>query len=121
MTDLREDVRPLRRHGASRIMGAMSRGTREQFEDEDDEGDPDEDRETLSARDEPDEADRDDADDADDETTPCPFCGKPVYEQAELCPHCGNYLSTEDAPRHRPWWIWVGVILCLAGVLLWFF
>jgi hypothetical protein len=42
----------------------------------------------------------DDSDD--DETIPCPYCKKDVYEGAEQCPYCGNYLSAEDAPRAVP-------------------
>lgn len=30
---------------------------------------------------------------------PCPFCREMVSEHAEVCPHCGSYLSREDAPR----------------------
>ena len=90
------------------------------YQDEDDEAeeesDPDE-------RHDPDESDTDD-DEGDEraETVPCPYCRKPVYEQAEVCPSCGNYISGEDAPRRRPWWIWLGVALCLiVVVLVWVF
>jgi predicted nucleic acid-binding Zn ribbon protein len=61
------------------------------------------------------------SDDDDDETIPCPHCRRPVYEDAERCPHCENYLSQEDAPRRHPLWIVVGAILVLAVVLLWIF
>ena len=58
--------------------------------------------------------------DSADDTEPCSYCRQPVYEDAEQCPHCGNYLSEEDAsPRPRPWWIILGVIVCLAIVLKW--
>jgi hypothetical protein len=59
-------------------------------------------------------------DDANDDTEPCPYCGVAVYEDAERCPHCENYLSREDAPpTRRPLWIVVGVVICLAIVLKW--
>ena len=67
----------------------------------------------------PDKSDLDDRKDA--ETIACPYCRRPVYEQAELCPHCGSYLSFEDAPRRYPWWLWAGVILGLIAVVLWVF
>jgi hypothetical protein len=76
--------------------------------------DDDEDLDDSEYPDEP-EADGDDS----DETIPCPFCGEPVYEEAERCPSCGQYLSREDAPRRIPAWFLLGVILSLAVVLGW--
>ena len=70
--------------------------------------------------DDPDLADQDDPDDF-DETVPCPYCRKPVHEQAEICHHCGRYIVEADAPRGYPWWVWVGLILCLVAVLIWIF
>ena len=62
----------------------------------------------------------DDEDRCDDETTmPCPHCRETVYDDAELCPHCGRYLSREDAPRRKPWWVLAGVVACLAMVTWW--
>ncbi|WP_435010818.1 zinc-ribbon domain-containing protein [Tundrisphaera lichenicola] len=57
--------------------------------------------------------------DDDDETVPCPHCREPVYEDAERCPHCGRYLSREDAPYRKPWWVVAGVLACLAMVFWW--
>lgn len=66
--------------------------------------------------------DDDDIDDeSDDETIPCPHCRRTVYEDAERCPACGHYLSIEDAPRHRPLWLIVGVGVCLAIIYNWIF
>jgi hypothetical protein len=67
----------------------------------------------------PDDADMD-QDNADEiaDTVPCPYCGKVLYEQAELCPHCHSYISQEDAPSHKPLWILIGVVVCLVIVLL---
>jgi predicted nucleic acid-binding Zn ribbon protein len=68
----------------------------------------------------PDEADMD-QDEGDEfaETSPCPYCHKPLYEQAELCPHCGKYISQEDT-RRRPFvWIIFGAIACLIVVIIW--
>jgi hypothetical protein len=59
-------------------------------------------------------------DDEDDSTIPCPYCGREMYEDSPRCPHCGQYISEEDsAPRRAPWWIIVGVVLCLCGALVW--
>jgi hypothetical protein len=60
-------------------------------------------------------------DDPDDEATiPCPYCREPIHDESERCPHCGDYLSEEDAPPSRkPWWIVLGAILCLFAVYLW--
>ncbi len=61
----------------------------------------------------------DEEDGEDDPTEPCPYCGELVYDDAERCPSCERYLSREDAPRSRPTWVVVGVILCLAVVVFW--
>jgi hypothetical protein len=56
----------------------------------------------------------------DDPTVPCPYCGKEVYDDSPRCPHCGQYISEEDAPpRRTPWWIILGVLLCLCVILVW--
>ncbi|MFO0949783.1 MAG: zinc ribbon domain-containing protein [Isosphaeraceae bacterium] len=61
-----------------------------------------------------------DSDEDDDPTVPCPHCGRDIYDDSEWCPGCGRYLSREDAPGGgRPWWIVVGVVLCLMVVLGW--
>ena len=75
----------------------------------------DEDDADLDEREFPDEPD----DDGDDETVPCPHCLEPVYEDAVRCPHCGQYQSREDAPRRYPWWLVIGVLICLALVSRW--
>ena len=52
------------------------------------------------------------------ETVPCPCCRKPVYEQAELCPHCGNYILMQDAPNRKPLWMIVTAVATLAAIAL---
>jgi hypothetical protein len=53
-------------------------------------------------------------------TVPCPYCKREIHEDSQRCPHCGNYLSEEDAPPSRkPWWLILGVIVCLYLVYRW--
>jgi hypothetical protein len=87
-------------------------------------------------RDPDDELDDDDGDwqtdegDLDDEYEPeddasavesCPYCGKDVYEGAEMCPHCRSYISEEDAPASRsaariPRWMVIVIVAALVAV-----
>lgn len=60
------------------------------------------------------------SDEEDDATVPCPYCRQEIYEDAERCPHCGRYISEEDAPSSpKPWWIIVGALLCLLVIWYW--
>ena len=73
----------------------------------------------------------DDADDLDDPELPdrsdmdlddftvmsrCPYCKKMIADDSEICPHCGNFISSEDAPRRYPLWIIIGMVLAILGV-----
>ena len=61
--------------------------------------------------------DLDASDDEDEPTVPCPYCRRPIHEEAERCPHCEHYISEEDAPPARkPWWILVGAAAGLYAV-----
>lgn len=77
---------------------------------------PDDDEADLDERDDPDESDMDDGDDP--EAVPCPYCRKPVSEDAEICPHCHSFISFQDAPRQRPWWLIAAAVAVLAAILL---
>jgi hypothetical protein len=90
------------------------------YDDEEDDDSPDDPQEEDQ---DPSEYDDDDDDDQVDQV-PCPYCGKPVYERAEVCPHCRSYISREDAPRSPsrrgvPLWVWVGAALVMAVVVTW--
>jgi predicted nucleic acid-binding Zn ribbon protein len=55
-------------------------------------------------------------------TVECPYCGREIHEDAQRCPYCEQYISEEDAPpRRKPWWIIVGVVVCLYIVWRWLF
>jgi predicted nucleic acid-binding Zn ribbon protein len=61
----------------------------------------------------------DDAD-SDDDVISCPYCERPIYEESERCPHCGQYISEEDAPsKPKPLWIILGALACLLVVVVW--
>ena len=60
--------------------------------------------------------------DADTPTVPCPYCRHEIHEDAQRCPYCERYISAEDSPgQRRPWWVLVGVAICLYIVFSWFF
>lgn len=53
-------------------------------------------------------------------TVPCPYCGREIHEETPWCPYCENYLSAADSPPQRkPWWLVVGVVVCLYAVYRW--
>ena len=54
-----------------------------------------------------------------DPTIPCPHCREDVYDDAEICPNCGKYLSKEDVPHPKPWWLVLGVMVCLMMMFWW--
>jgi len=51
------------------------------------------------------------------ETMPCPYCKGEVHEEAEICHHCGKYISRETSPIGTPVWLIMGAIVCLIIVL----
>ncbi len=61
-----------------------------------------------------------DVGDEDDPTVPCPYCGKRIHEETQICHHCGSFISEEDVPSGSPWMtIGLIIVLCvlLAGVI----
>jgi hypothetical protein len=65
-------------------------------------------------------ADRDLTDDESTDTARCPHCGAEVYEDADKCPVCGEWIlrAGVSPARLRPWW-WIALALAAAGLLLW--
>ncbi|WP_169976931.1 zinc-ribbon domain-containing protein [Tautonia rosea] len=64
--------------------------------------------------------DPDDWDDDDESAVlPCPSCGAEVYEDAEQCPHCGEFIVRRlRVWEGRPWW-WVAMGLLGIGAMIW--
>ena len=79
----------------------------------------DEDEAELDEREDPDVEDADW--NIDPDTRPCPSCGNEVSEEAERCPHCGDYFCQEKAANQRSWWVVIGIIfLLILSALGWF-
>ena len=79
--------------------------------------DDDDDRDWSSGDDDHDPVDSDD-DDA--STYPCPACGRQIYEEADACPYCGEYLNFGGTLGFKyPWWVYAGAVLALASMLGW--
>ena len=79
----------------------------------------DDDEAYLHERDMPDKSDMDPEDDDGEDTQPCPFCGKAIWEKADLCSHCGNFVAfPEESIQQRPVWFWIALILAFVVVCL---
>ena len=52
-----------------------------------------------------------DADDDVNEVLPCPSCGQEVFEDAERCPYCGDWI-VPGSGRGQLHWVWM-----IAGIL----
>ncbi len=75
----------------------------------------DKDEADLDDREWPDESDQDD----EPELINCPYCGSPISEEAEVCPHCHSFVSIEDIPRRRPWWLWLAILAAIVAMMMW--
>ncbi len=68
----------------------------------------------------PDPSEMDSSDDPDLDV--CPHGRRMIVEDAERCPHCGEYVAPGDVPLSRPWWIAIVIVLVLLFTgLLWIF
>ena len=55
----------------------------------------------------------------DEATVNCPSCGKQIYEDAVLCPYCGQWISTHSPATARSFgWFWPVMIAILIAVIL---
>jgi hypothetical protein len=71
----------------------------------------------LGDPEEPDDSDKDQ--DIFDNTEPCPNCSRLIYELSDFCPHCGQYVTLQEGPMRKHWWIVLAVVACLIIVFLW--
>ncbi|QDU93303.1 hypothetical protein [Lignipirellula cremea] len=67
------------------------------------------------------EADEPDDDESYDELL-CPHCGAGVFELAECCPQCGEFLPViaKTGPKLAWWWTVVAVLLLLGMLAILF-
>ena len=68
---------------------------------------------------EPDESDQDDEDGAVE--IRCPNCKKWIFEDAEQCPMCGQYVSTEDPATpsgNKPMWMIIIILMLIAAMFV---
>lgn len=62
---------------------------------------------------EPDERDEDELD-----TLPCPACGRQIYEEADVCPFCGEYVThSTSVLAGKPLWFVALAILGIVAVI----
>ena len=55
----------------------------------------------------------------------CDSCAAVLYRpemerNLDVCPKCGNFVGSTDAPRRIPPIVWIGAALALLGTLAWF-
>jgi hypothetical protein len=64
-----------------------------------------------------------DPEDDDIDLRTCAECGRDVVADAIACPYCGFYLEPDarEFGNGRPWWVVLGVLLCLLMILSCFF
>ena len=48
----------------------------------------------------------------------CPNCRKMISEEAEKCPHCGEWVNPGQAPMSIKAWIVIGAIVVMLIALL---
>ncbi len=52
-------------------------------------------------------------------TEPCPSCSADIYEDADQCPRCGEYIIPGGiAARKWPAWWWIAFGLALLALFL---
>jgi len=71
--------------------------------------------------------DEDPGDTDESPTVPCPSCGRAIYDDADRCPYCGDWVVPLASHARVPVWArWVGAVVIaamLTGIcarLIWF-
>jgi len=75
----------------------------------------------LEEKEFPDEADLADADDDVVSLRRCPACDRLVYEQAQQCPYCKEWIGPEDWRQSRKWYVRGGLYLTRTLLINWIF
>ncbi len=61
----------------------------------------------------------DDSADAEADESPCPACGRSIYDDAEKCPYCGEWITPPGAAETRSRsWFWPILVVFLVVVIL---
>ncbi len=66
----------------------------------------------------PSQADLDDLCEDGADTVPCPACGMEVYEDADRCPSCGNWVTLRHGGARRRGGLWWLVVLAAIAAML---
>ena len=58
-------------------------------------------------------------DDDESQTLPCPSCGAEIYEDADRCSVCGQYVTPGRSGRSVKswWWVLLGLIVLVMLIL----
>lgn len=67
--------------------------------------------------DSPDEEWVEDDGDEEGEILSCPSCGGSVHEDAQQCPHCGDWITPVDTRGAWKHWIWIAAVILLVSAL----
>ena len=59
-----------------------------------------------------------DADDDHDNVTPCPSCGRDVYEDAEKCPSCGDWIVSAHVGTGLHWVWLIAAVMALTAMFV---
>ena len=55
------------------------------------------------------------------DTLPCPSCGCEVYEDADRCPACGEYISPRWAQTsNQSTWLLAAAVIAIAAIAYYF-
>lgn len=79
-----------------------------------DEEDDDDSQAELDENPDPSDMDTDDG----PQLVKCPYCGKMISEETEICHLCGSYIL-EPRAEQVPGWFWIGIILAVAAIIWW--
>lgn len=53
-----------------------------------------------------------------DDSVPCPACGCDVYEDADQCVHCGEWIIPSATGAAGLHWVWIAAAVLAAGAMI---